>query len=157
MYPNLNVNGVGGTDNLGRSNGARRSAEQGQEDEQIFNFSNEGSGNRNLDRLRRDKELAEEASKTTAAHIDRIKDYMAQGMTMTQAIDMVTAEEGGVSREFLIERLVKQGFDRKTAEKLIPRNIDDRIERAREEGRMHGERKVQELDEKLDRIRNGRR
>ena len=156
MYPNLNVNGVGGTDNSGRSNASSRASEQNQEEIQVFNFNAGDSGNRTLDKLRRTRELADEAAETTKSHMERIKYYMNQGLTMSQAIQMVEDEEGGVSRENLVNRLVKQGFDRETAEKLIPKNIDARIERAREEGRIAGEQKVQQLDQKLDNIRNGR-
>ena len=155
MYPEFNVNGVGATGQSRRSNHSNRSQRENDNDIQVFNFSNDDE-NPTVSKLRRTRELADEAAENTKSHMEKIRNYMKEGLSMSEAIQLVEDEEGGVSRETLISRLVKQGFDEETADRLIPRNIDDRIEYAREEGRIAGERRVQEFNQKINNIRNGR-
>ena len=143
MYPH--VNGVGGTNGAGnsrQSNGTTGRQESNTQESSIFS------------KLNRTKAAAEDASQKTQQHMDRVKHYINQGYTYAQAIEAAEQEEGGpVNREQLVERLVKQGYDRETAERAIPRNIDQRIDYAREQGRIEGQRKVDELDQKLNGIR----
>ena len=104
------------------------------------------------------KKAAEEASQKTQSHMERIKYYVDQGYTYAQAIQAVEDEEGGpVTRAQLVQRLIAQGYDPETAESLIPQNVDQRIDYAREQGRAEGQRRIQEFDQQLNNIRNGRR
>jgi len=144
MYPH--VNGVGGTNGAGnsrQSNGTTGRQESSSQEPSIFSR-----------KMSNARATAEEASQKTQQHMDRVKHYINQGYTYAQAIEAAEQEEGGpVNREQLVERLVKQGYDRETAERAIPRNIDQRIDYAREKGRIEGQRKVDELDQKLNGIR----
>lgn len=144
MYPH--VNGVGGTNGAGnsrQSNGASGSQESSSQETSIFSR-----------KMNNARAAAENASQKTQQHMDRVKYYINQGYTYAQAIEAAEKEEGGpANRAQLIERLVRQGYDRETAESLIPQNVDQRIDYAREKGRIEGQRKIDELDQKLNGIR----
>jgi len=160
MYPDLNVNGVGDTKGSHRSGNTQGRSEQDPRDINIFGggADDDIQESSSMQFIRNTKKAAEEASQKTQAHMERVKYYISQGYSYAEAFDAAEQEEGGpVNREQLVQRLVNQGYDRETAEKLIPRNIDQRIDYAREQGRIEGERRVQELDQKLNNIRNGRR
>ncbi len=157
MYPH--VNGVGGTNGSHRSGGTQGRSEQDPRDINIFGGDNDDiQESSSMQFIRNTKRAAEEASQKTQTHMERVKYYINQGYSYSEAFDAAEQEEGGpVNREQLVQRLVNQGYDRETAERAIPRNIDQRIDYVREQGRLEGERRVQELDQKLNNIRNPRR
>lgn len=157
MYPH--VNGVGGTNDPNYSKNTQGRSEQDPRDIDIFGGSSsyETTGNKTLDKLHRTRQSADEASQNTQSHMERVKYYISQGYTYAEAIEAAEAEgDGPANRENLVQKLVNQGYDRETAEKLIPKNIDERIDFAREKGRIEGEIKVKELDQNLDNLHNRR-
>ncbi|MBR1907429.1 hypothetical protein IJ818_00655 [bacterium] len=160
MYPNLNVNGVGGTNGSHRSGSTNGRSEQDPRDIDIFGGGSDDdiSESSSMQFIKNTKKAAEEASQKTQSHMERIKYYVDQGYTYAQAIQAVEDEEGGpVTRAQLVQRLIAQGYDPETAESLIPQNVDQRIDYAREQGRAEGQRRIQEFDQQLNNIRNGRR
>lgn len=160
MYPDMNVDGVGSSRGSGRSERAGQRQEQNPRDINVFGESRfeDEEENSSMQFIRNHKRAAEEASQKTASWIDKVKEYMNKGYSQSKAMQMADEDiDGGqMSRETLINKLVAQGYDYETAESLVPRNIDQRIENAREKGRMEGEAKVRAFDQKLDNIRRGR-
>lgn len=138
MYPH--VNGVGGTNGSHRSEGTQGRSEQDPRDINIFGGDNDDiQESSSMQFIRNTKKAAEEASQKTQTHMERVKYYINQGYSYSEAFEAAEQEEGGpVNREQLVDRLVKQGYDRETAERLIPRNIDARIAEARADGIRQG-------------------
>lgn len=162
MYPEMNVNGIGGTNSSGRSEGSRERTEQDPRDINVFEGSRSDdvdmSDNLYIRKMNNAKQAAEDASQTTQSWMERVKYYVSQGYSYAKATAAADEDtgKGNVNREQLVQRLVNQGYDRETAERAIPRNIDKRIDDAREKGRAEGERRVQELDQKLENIKRRR-
>ena len=162
MYPDMNVNGVGGTRGSGHSEGSRERAEQDPRDIQVFGGSKSDdvdmSDNLYIRKMNNAKRAAEDASQTTQTWMERVKYYVSQGYSYAKATAAADEDTGtgNVNREQLVQRLVNQGYDRETAERAIPRNIDKRIDDAREKGRAEGERRIQELDQRLEDIKRRR-
>lgn len=142
MYPHVNgIGGASGAGNSKKSNGIANGQESHSQESSIFSR-----------KMNNAKVAAEDASQKTQQHMDRVKYYINQGYTYAQAIEAAEKEEGGpATREQLVERLVKQGYDKETAESLVPRNVDQRIDYARKQGEIEGQRKINELDQKLNR------
>ena len=139
MYPH--VNGIGGTNGSHRSNNTQGRTEQDVKDINIFEESDveESYEDRTLSWMQRTKQNAEEASKDTKAYMEKVKNYVKQGYSYSEAFKAADEEtDGVVNRENLVERLVKQGYDRETAERLIPKDIDARIAEARADGIRQG-------------------
>lgn len=163
MYPDMNVNGVGGANGSGRTGESRQRSEQDPRNIQIFGSSSNDddidmSQNLYVRKMQNAKNAAEDASQTTQTWIERVKYYVSQGYSYAKATAAADEDTGtgSVNRGQLVQRLVNQGYDRETAERLIPRNVDQRIDDAREKGRAEGERRIQELDQKLEDIKRRR-
>ena len=157
MYPKFNIDGVGGLNNSKHSEELRQRKEENPKDIDIFSnaqFTQVEDKGGVTEFIKNNKKAAEEASQKTLSHIDRVKHYIKQGYSNAKAIELAEKEEGNVvNRKNLVERLEAQGYDKETAEKMIPQNIDERIEDARQKGRDAGQKEIQELNRKLDNIR----
>ncbi len=138
MYPDMNVNGVGGAKGSGRTDETRRRTEQDPRDINVFGESRveDDEDNATMRFINNQKRIAEEASQQTASWIDKVKEYMNQGYSQSEASRLADEDiDGGeITRESLVNRLVIQGYDYETAESLVPKNIETRIAEARAEG-----------------------
>ena len=160
MYPDMNVNGVGGAKGSGRTDETIRRTEQDPRDINVFGNSrvDDNEENSSMRFINNHKRIAEEASQQTASWIDKVKEYMSQGYSQSKAMQMADEDtgSGNVPREALVQKLVDQGYDREFAERKVPRNWDDMRDYARQKGEIQGEARVRELDQKLENIKRPR-
>jgi len=140
MYPDMNINGVGGSKGSGRLESSRQREEQDPRDINVFGNSRveDDEDNKTMRFINNQKRIAEEASQKTQSWVDRLKYYINQGYSQSEASKLadedIDGDGGEITRESLVNRLVIQGYDYETAESLVPKNIETRIAEARAEG-----------------------
>ncbi len=154
MYPSFNIDGIGSLNNSNHSEELQPKKEENPKDIDIFSnakFTQVEDKNSITEFINTRKKAAEDASKKTLSHIDRVKQYIKQGYSYAKAIELAEKDEGGeVNRKNLVKRLEDQGYDKETAEKMIPKNIDERINHTRKLGKAQGEAKNKQLENSLN-------